>query len=212
MKEKTSSLQKLIFGLLAFALLGVQFWIWNEYIKNRVIPKRWGVVVPGAIYRSGQLSKELVKSTLLKHNIRLVIDLTLEDRNDPDQATEQKTVTELGIEYEHFPLQGDGRGDLRNYASAIAAMVEAQANGKPVLIHCAAGVQRTGAIVAAYRLLVEHKASSDVYRELVRNGWDPEKNGVLLDFLNDNMEELARQLTEMGVLESMPDPLPVLQP
>lgn len=212
MNEKVSRSQRLFFGVLILALLGTQIWVWNAYIKNRFIPKRWGVVVPGAVYRSGQLSKELIESTLLNHRIQLVIDLTLEDRDDPDQEVERKTVSALGIEYVRFPLQGDGRGDVRSYALAIAAMVNAQAQGKPALVHCAAGVQRTGAVVAAYRLLVENKNTSEVYKELVHNDWDPKKNGILLDYLNENMEEIARQLIEMGVLKSMPDPVPVLQP
>lgn len=180
-------------------------------LKDRLIAKRWGVVEEGAIYRSGQLSRHLIKSQLQQHGIQVVIDLTDEDRADEDQRAERWTIAELGIEAHRFPLTGDGTGDVRRYAEAVAAMVTAKRGGKPVLVHCHAGAQRTGGVVAAYRLLVERtRTPVEVSAELARFGWQRGRDDVLLDFLNAHLEELARLLVERGIIDDVPSPLPRL--
>ena len=45
------------------AVIGGGIWVWEEVLEDRLIPKRFGVVVPGSIYRSGQLSPTLILTT-----------------------------------------------------------------------------------------------------------------------------------------------------
>jgi hypothetical protein len=82
----------------------------------------------------------------------------------------------------------------------------------PVLVHCAAGSRRSAAVVAMYQLLVEGRSPEDTYRELDRFGKRPVAESPLLPYLNDHMGELAELLVERGVIERVPDPLPLLQP
>ena len=49
---------------LIVAVVAAAIWTWEEVLEDRLIPKRFGVVVPGSIYRSGQLSPTLVQKTL----------------------------------------------------------------------------------------------------------------------------------------------------
>jgi hypothetical protein len=58
---------KMIVGTLV--VLWAMVMIWEELLEDRLIPKRWGVVEEGSIYRSGQLHAALVKSTLADHGI-----------------------------------------------------------------------------------------------------------------------------------------------
>jgi hypothetical protein len=109
-----------------------------------------------------------------------------------------------------FPLKCNGTSDIKKYAGVIAAIVDARKNGKPVLVHCAAGAQRTGGVIACYRMLVEKKQPSLAYAELLRYGWHDEPDQVLLTYINTNMSELARLLEEMGVIDKIPDRLPVI--
>lgn len=196
----------IVIGLVAIAVA-----IWKVDLEDRLIAKRWGVVEEGAIYRSGQLSRHLVKPMLEQHGIRVVVDLTEGDRSDEDQRAERWTIAELGIEAYRFPLIGDGTGDIRQYAAAVAAIAAAKRDGKPVLVHCHAGAQRTGGVIAAYRLLVERTRSpSDVFAELPRFGWQRGRDDVLLAYLNSHLEELAKLLVERGVIDEVPSPLPRL--
>ena len=54
-KPKPASRTLWIIGL-AVAIIGGSIWVWEDVLEDRLIPKRWGVVEAGAIYRSGQLS------------------------------------------------------------------------------------------------------------------------------------------------------------
>ncbi len=195
---------------LTVAVIGGGIWLWDDVLEDRIIPKRWGVIEPGKIYRSGQLSAALVRKTLSKHNIKVIVDLTGNIPSDKDQEAEKQAATELGIEVLRFPLRGNGTGDINNYARAIAAIVDARNKAKPVLVHCAAGTQRTGGVVACYRMLIEKKPPSFAYEELLRYDWRDKQDQVLLTYINSNMTKLAELLKQMGVTDHVPDPLPVI--
>ncbi len=201
--------------LVALALGGA-IWIWEEVLEDRIVPKRWGVVVPEQVYRSGQLHPALVGRTLECHEIDLVVSLidlnaASEDDLAADEA-ERQTCEALGIERRVYPLQGDGTGDIGNYAGAIASIVEGTRRGERVLVHCAAGSQRTGGVVACFRVLVQGWEPQRALEEMARYDWEPDEDMIVLDHLNAHMHELVAKLVEMGVLEAAPDPLPRLAP
>jgi protein tyrosine/serine phosphatase len=80
-----------------------------------------------------------------------------------------------------------------------------------VLVHCHAGAQRTGGIVAAYRLLVENRSPEFVIRELEAYGWNRRRDQILLDFINENLRKAAEELVATGSLTRVPEELPVLK-
>ncbi len=196
--------------LVAAIFLGVGIAVGGFALRNFFVPKRFGVVVPGEIYRSGQISRNLIGGVLDRHRIGVVIDLNGLDPRDADQQVEAAVSNAKGLRHYRFPLRGNGTGDIERYASAIEVMVESQRRGIPVLVHCVAGAQRTGACIAFYRLLVRNDPPADVYAELMRYGWNPKTDQDLLDYVNSQMGELARLLVERQVLERVPDPLPRL--
>jgi len=181
-----------------FAIL-LAFIVW-ETCKYQFVPRRWGVVTEGKIYRSGRIAPHLMRAALQKHGIKVIVDLTDSDLENSSVRSEQKAAEELGITRHHFELCGDGTGSITNYALAIAAIARAAGESKPVLVHCAAGVQRTGGVIAAYRLMVEKQLPATAYAELTRYGWKARSDRALLDYLNANMAALAALLREMGVI------------
>lgn len=195
--------------ILIIAVIGLGIWIWDA-TKYRFFPKRFGVVEQGKIYRSGQLHPALVEKTLRKYGIQVVISLTGDVPQDPFQAAENTAVEKLGLEFKRFPLMGDGTGDLDSYVKAIEAVIEAKEEGKPVLVHCAAGAQRTGGTFAFYRLLVEGRDPDFVYRELRKYKWRDKPDAPLIPYLNKHMQEVAERLMALGILNRIPDPLPKL--
>jgi protein tyrosine/serine phosphatase len=174
---------------------------------------RWHLVIPGELYRSGQLSRTLVERELANHGIRVVVDLTARVPGDSDQEGELRACGALGIEHHRFPLKGDGTGDIRQYAGAVSRIHAAIQEGKPVLVHCVSGVQRTGGVLASYRLLVRGESPSIIHRELTEQGFGchPVNPGVLT-YLNAHMQELSGLLVQQGTLAASPSPLPVLAP
>ena len=210
--DKSARSRRLRSWLAAILAVAAVIFVWDEFIKYRVIAKRWGVVTAGKVYRSGQVSKWMLEKKLRQHGIQIVIDLNGIEADDEHQEAEIATVARLGIEHHRFKLRGDGTGDIRNYASAIEVIHRCEQAGRPVLVHCAAGAQRTGGVVAAYRVLVLRQSPQDAYAELSRYGWKSHKDQALLEYLNGHMHELAGLLVESGVIAKVPQPLPVVEP
>jgi hypothetical protein len=206
---RTCASARLVVVILAVCLLGGARWFWNQAAKDRVIPKAWATVEEGRIYRSGQLSSSLVGQMLARHQIKVIVALTKEVPHDRDQEVEKKAAEELGIELLRFPLNDDGTGDIHQYVEAVAAVVEAKRQGKPVLVRDAADVRRTGGVIACYRLLVEGRPPAYVLNEMRRHGWKP-KDTRLPAYLNQNLGAIATLLCDGGIIEAVPDPLPVL--
>jgi protein tyrosine phosphatase (PTP) superfamily phosphohydrolase (DUF442 family) len=198
----------IVAGLLI--VTGLAIWAWFGIIRYHVIPKRFGVVEQGSIYRSGQLSASLVKKVLADHNIRVIVDLTNDDPKNQDQQAEKKAAAELNIKVLRFPMSGKGTGDVNYYASAVAAIANAEKQNLPVLVHCAAGTQRTGGVIAMFRLLVQKKDPAFVISEMKHYGWNAKDNPDLLPYLNSNMALLAEMLKQAGVINEVPSPLPKL--
>jgi protein tyrosine/serine phosphatase len=182
--------------------------LWKGPLRDDFVPKRFGVVEDGKIYRSGQLSRWLIERTLRKYNIKVIVCLTGDSNDTADKDEEQEVVEKLGIEKYHFLLNGNGTGDINDYAKAIAAICQAKEKGRPVLVHCGAGTQRSGGVIAAYRLLIEKKDAAYVVNEMRSYDWNPEKNPYLLPYLNGNMGKLAFLLKQMGAIDKIPDPVP----
>ncbi len=191
-------------GLLVLALAGAA---WMELVHDRIFPKRFGVVEAGQIYRSAQLHPALVGDVLVDNGIKSVVDLQYwEDK--PFLVAEKRAIEQLGITQHRFPLNGNGTGDIEHYALAIREIHDAVGRGEPVLVHCAAGAQRTGGVLAAYRTLVQGKSAALAVDEMELYDWDPVKDRVLLEYLDDNLPTLAVRLVELGVIPAVPDELP----
>jgi predicted protein tyrosine phosphatase len=192
----------LLIGLAAYA--GIQ-WYWNHQAN-------WGTVVPGQIFRSATVSRHLIRRKLADNKIGVIVFLSRDTGDDADLAAERKIAADSGIKFLNFPMNGDGVAAPEQYTAALAAVCQAKAEGKPVLIHCHSGAQRTGGVVAMYRLLVEGKAPSEAYAEMRHYGYDPARNTTLMPFLNEHISQWAQSLAELKIIPHTPQPLPKLAP
>jgi protein tyrosine phosphatase (PTP) superfamily phosphohydrolase (DUF442 family) len=192
--------RRVALGVVALAIFVVVCGgVWRFVLRDRLIAKRFGVVVPGLVFRSGQISRHRIESVLTTYRIRCVIDLQGDDSNSPEQQAERETVKRLGIRRVSAPLIGDGTGEVEQYAVAVAELVRCRDAGEPVLVHCSAGSQRTGGVVAAYRLLIEGVSQADVLREMQRYDWNPRRDRILPQYLDRNLPELGRRLNARGI-------------
>lgn len=210
---QSSPRQKFLLGLLTVAMvscLGYGIFWWKEH-RYEYFPKRWGVVVPGEIYRSGQLTPQMLDKMLTKHGIHTVIDMQLNDVRDPIQQAEVQYAAEHGLAHHRFGLAGDGTGDVNSYVGALTTIIQCQKAGEPVLVHCAAGSQRTGGVVAFYRLLFEKAEPQAVWAELEEYDWNVKEDYELLNYINKNLPYIAQQMVDRGLLEQVPSPMPRLQ-
>lgn len=192
----------LIVGCVGGGILGFRFY------DKTFVPKNLGVVEPGVIYRSGQIQDQLIAGVLRDHGIRAVVNLQGPEHDNPDQVAESQVIAALGLEGFRFPMRGDGVGTVETYARAVEQLALASRTGRPTLIHCAAGSQRTGGTVACYRLLVRGDDPADVFAEALRYDWEPRKDTEWPAWLNANMAAIAARLVELGVIEAVPEVLP----
>jgi protein tyrosine/serine phosphatase len=201
----------MILGFFAQAVLLISaVLLWKKVIRDHLIPKRWAVVKKHRIYRSGRIAARLMRRTLVGHKIKVIVDLTGDNPRNPSQTAEKAAAAQLGIELRRFTLRGSGTGDVNLYAEAVAAVIQAEKQGQPVLIHCAAGVQRTGGVIAFYRLLVDKNPPEVVMDELIKNGFNPKRNHKLIPYINKNLSRIAMILHEKGLIEQVPQLTPLM--
>jgi protein tyrosine/serine phosphatase len=204
---KRSSVKIAIMVASIVACVGGAVWLWEEVLEDRIIPKRWGVVEEGLVYRSGQLHPALVAETLRDRGIDVIVDLNQQEHDNAAQRAEEDAAAALGIERSLYPLIGDGTGDIEQYAQALLRLNEARRSNQQVLVHCSAGTYRTGGVVAMQRVLVEGWSTDRARDEMMQYNWKP-ADSTLPRYLNEHMAALAARLVELGVIEHVPEPLP----
>lgn len=97
------------------------------------------------VYRGGQPSPEAWQS-LAQMGVKTVIDLRREDEHST--AAEGQAVKAAGMTYVNVPMKGvvapsDGQ------IAKVLALLDTEG---PVFVHCKKGSDRTGAVIACYRI------------------------------------------------------------
>jgi uncharacterized protein (TIGR01244 family) len=102
------------------------------------------------IYRGAQPSNQGF-SELARLGIKTVIDLR--EAGDRTEA-EKKIVQAAGMRYLSFPLAGYG-APPNDLVAKVLSLFDDTAAG-PVFVHCRRGADRTGTMVACYRIVHDH--------------------------------------------------------
>jgi protein tyrosine/serine phosphatase len=173
----STSRQAVVMGLAAVAVAaGVYVFFRAEYAHN----KRLRVVVPGRFYRSGQLTEAGFAEAIDRLGLRTIVNVQ-DDVPDPDlprsywdPSTRKESVVcaERGVRYVWLSpdlLPHGAAGNPRVIAQFLAVMDD-EAN-YPVLLHCKAGLHRTGLLAAVYRMQYQGWSKGAAYRELKAHGF-----------------------------------------
>lgn len=102
--------------------------------------------VNDSLYRGGQPSEKGFES-LKNLGIKTVLDLRIPDHQS---NWEKRRVESLGMRYIHLPLHGGETPTQRDIDRAFAILLDSAQ--WPVFVHCREGKDRTGMIVACYRI------------------------------------------------------------
>ena len=145
-----------------------------------------------------QISRRVLRQTLLDHHIGLIIDLSHEESTDAQ--AERSIADDMHIPRVNFRLGGDGLGDPAVYPAAIETILLANRDGKAVLVHCQSGEQRTGGIIATYRILVEGMPRDDAFAEAKRYHHSPHSNPKLFPFVENHLAEWKARLEADGAV------------
>ena len=152
--------------------------------------RNFRVVEPGVLYRSGQMTPAGFQSVALEYGLRTVV--SLRDAKDdagplPENDAEADWCRANGVR--HIVLSPQvwyapaGRPPVEPNLRAFLAAV-ADPAGRPVLVHCFAGIHRTGGYVALYRVDHDGWTADEAVREMksmgtARTTFDDEIPGYL---------------------------------
>jgi len=159
--------------------------------RYQFIARNFGVVETGEIYRSGRLTPRMFRKVVDENNIRTVLDLGAYVPGSPEDVREQDLAEALGAERYRFYLDGDGTGNPNYYVQALRLMSDPEA--QPILIHCAAGAQRTGVIVLLYRHIIQGQDLAQAYPESFQYKHKPDE-WPLLAYVAQWNDEIADSL------------------
>jgi protein tyrosine/serine phosphatase len=137
------------------------------------------------MYRSAQPNKKQMK-WLEDHGIKTVINL----RNIIDDKQEIKSTSLIQV---RVPM----RAKKINYNDVVNSLRAMRAAEKPILVHCLHGSDRTGCMIAAYRMVMEdwpkEKAIAEFQKE--KYGYNKKLFPNILVLLNElDIESLKKDV------------------
>jgi protein tyrosine/serine phosphatase len=118
------------------------------------------------LYRGGQPSSDGFKS-LHAMGVGIVVDLR-EDRSEV--ATEKRQVESLGMKSVEIPWSANHEPSSAQIVEFLD-LVRANPDTK-IFVHCRRGADRTGVMIAAYRIAVEHKPVAQAISEMHQYHYD----------------------------------------
>jgi len=151
--------------------------------------RNFRIMEDGVLYRSGQLTPHGLDTIVKEHGIRTVISLrTSRDPNKPHPDTfEEDYCNSHGMKFVRlipkvWSVQ-DGKVPAQVNVDKFLEVMNDKAN-HPVLIHCFAGIHRTGTFCTIYRMEYNGWSSAEALAELRSLGYENVDDHVeVVDFL-----------------------------
>jgi protein tyrosine phosphatase (PTP) superfamily phosphohydrolase (DUF442 family) len=168
------------------------------YVWANVQTYHADVVQSTVLYRSGNRDLRELRHTVEPNHIRtivsLVSDAEVNDPAKPQFRQEADYCRDHGIQLVRIPVKLGGwpTADQIKQFLGVVALPE----NRPVLVHCAQGVRRTGMFVAAFQLSVQDR-SKDATRAAVQTfGHKPRDTDDVQTFI-DNYDPAGNLPTTM---------------
>jgi tyrosine-protein phosphatase SIW14 len=170
---------RLAFGLSIVGLL-IGGPLWYSSYHNRCF-RNFRVVYEGVLYRSAQLSLAGLKRLIHDYRIKTVVSLRDGEKTN-DMEEEKYLAQETDLNFVRIPPRAwwasDGSVPAEIGLAEFRAVMENAAN-YPVLVHCFAGIHRTGAFCAVWRIDHDGWTNEDAIAEMRRLGYTVEHMDVL---------------------------------
>lgn len=148
-------------ALLAVAVLSIGAWADG--------PEAPGVPnfhqVSDHVYRGAQPNDEGWKS-LSKLGIQVVVDLRREGEEHHSLNGEAEIVKAAGMKYVSIPMYGIV-APAKEQMTQVLTLLN---SGENVFVHCKKGMDRTGTVIAAYRITHDHWPNNRALKEAVSLG------------------------------------------
>lgn len=145
------------------------------------------------LYRGAQPSEEGFKN-LAKLGIKVVIDLR---EGKEHAAYEKKVVESAGMKYISVPMRGLSAPTDEQMATVFALLGDS--SGWPAFVHCKRGADRTGTVIACYRISHDHWQNEKALEEAKLYGMSRIERAMqryILDFKSSTPAKQPLALTE----------------
>jgi protein tyrosine/serine phosphatase len=133
------------------------------YVLYRVETGNFQTVVPGQVYRSGQMDEAQWLDYIQKYGIQSVLNLRGEHRASPWYQQEVRVAEHLGLAHYDVGLSASRDVDNATLEAILGIMRQAP---KPLLIHCLSGSDRSGLIAAVYLFAIEGQLAEAAAHQL----------------------------------------------
>lgn len=135
------------------------------------------------LYRSGRIYENSEIDQLKKLGVKTI--LSLDDYGSEENLLnlEKEWSEKNNIELIWKPMSGVNKPTLEQIYTALDIITDS--SKKPVLVHCKRGSDRTGIVIAAYRIKYDHKTVEEAKKELRSYG-----HSRLLYWWDDILEEI----------------------
>lgn len=179
-------------GALAFLMVAAPT-VYYRYAYAHA--KRLRVVAEGKVYRSGCLTAEGFRDAVRRLGIRTILNLQEEapDPALPQTYLDKSTVREsemcraLGVRLEFLAVDTIAPNRFPTEKPAAIAQFQKLMDDPstyPVLIHCRAGLHRTGCLCAVYRMEYDGWSPQEALRELKAHGFGEFASNVANHYIN----------------------------
>lgn len=152
-------------------------------------------VVSEGLWRGAAPSHQAM-AKLAESGVKTIVDLRMAGQG---AAEEKARAGKLGIKYIHIPLGFKGPSLLK--VAQFLNIVNNPAN-QPVFVHCRYGADRTGALVAVFRVIHDHWTFNQAYTEMRSHHFKPWLAGLKRMVArvggNASVQKELKYLTENG--------------
>jgi protein tyrosine/serine phosphatase len=145
------------------ALLLVLTLMTAGYVGSQVATGNFHTVVPGTLYRSGQLTASQWAAAIHHYGIKSVLNLRGAHHASAWYQDEVHTAAQHGVA--HYDVRMSAIRELDpGTRNAILAIL--QLAPKPLVIHCRSGADRAGLIAALYLFAMEGQRAETAVQQL----------------------------------------------
>ncbi len=149
-------------------------------VHHRAHMRNFGVVEEGVLYRSGQLTPDALDQVVRERNIKTLVTLrsTRVEGKLPPDSWEEAYCELHGVKHVRIVPRvwsADEKGEVpaEQAVQEFLRVTEDPAN-YPILVHCFAGIHRTGMMCAIFRMEYQHWPVDKAIHEMMSYGYTPE--------------------------------------